>query len=167
MFKSETENWNVKFGNICWDVIWIQSKKDGCYSLCCVGPVWPVPRVEHVWHQIVLVLSVYQLGCIVASEPAVHVLSAAEDPPVFLHHRHRALLHLQDGRRFTVCLRRKLCQAHLLIQELTWKKKWIKGSSLRVWLMWVFEGQPVTSGFGVNLLVGKYSSAIWHSIQHF
>lgn len=84
-----------------------------------VSPVWPVACVEHVRRQIVLVLSVYQLGCVVAGEPAVHALRPAVDLPALLNHRNRAVLHLQDGRGFRVSLCRKLCQSHFLIQELT------------------------------------------------
>lgn len=90
-----------------------------------VGSVWPVSRVEHVCLQIVLVLSVYELGRVVPGEPAVHALRPAVQPPTLLDHRHRAVLHLQHRGGLHVSLCGKLCQSHFLIQELTYKeKKW-------------------------------------------
>lgn len=108
----------------CFDSVGIQTEMIWATAVShSVSPVCPVPGVEHVRHQIVLVLSVYQLGCVVAGEPAVHALSPAVDPPALLNHRHRSVLHLQDGRGFRVSSSRKLRQSHLLIQELTWKWK--------------------------------------------
>lgn len=65
-----------------------------------VTTVCPFAGVEHVRARVVLVLSVYQFGGVVASKPTVNTLSAAIDPPALLDHRHRAVLHFQDGLGF-------------------------------------------------------------------
>lgn len=73
-----------------------------------VTPMCPFTGVEHVRAHVVLVRSVYQLGGVVAGKPAVNTLSPAIDPPALLDHRHRAVLHLQDGPGFGFSSHRKL-----------------------------------------------------------
>ena len=92
-----------------------------------VAPLSPLSRLKHVWHHIVLVAPVDELGRVVPGEPAVHALRAAVDAPALLHHRHRAPLHLQHRSLPRPVLGRAvgqhLSQPHVLVQELTWRRE--------------------------------------------